>query len=81
MPGAGNDLRKYSEIRFLAVWFFISLCPAPSIDDVDGNKRADCLSPLIGGRVSACSGRNGDAQDKAGHGRVLLLRFLPRDRK
>jgi hypothetical protein len=29
--------------------FFISLCPAPSIDEVDGNKRADCLSPLIAG--------------------------------
>jgi hypothetical protein len=24
--------------------FFISLCPAPSIDDADGQKRADCLS-------------------------------------
>jgi len=32
----------------LKLWFFIPLCPAPSID----------------------------AQDKAGHGRFLLLRFL-----
>ena len=36
--------------------FFLFLCPAPSIGDVVGNKRADCLSPLTGGRVSACSG-------------------------
>jgi hypothetical protein len=43
--------------------FYISLCPAPSIGDVDGNKRADCLSPLTGGQVFACSDRNGDAQD------------------
>jgi len=25
--------------------FFITLCPAPSIGDADGNKRADYLSP------------------------------------
>jgi hypothetical protein len=42
--------------------FFISHCPAPSIGDAGGNKRADCLSPPKGGRVSACSGRKGDAQ-------------------
>jgi hypothetical protein len=69
------------ENRFYALGLLLSHCPAPSIGDSDGNKRADCLSPLKGGRVSACSGRNGDAQDKAGHGRALLLRFLARDRK
>jgi hypothetical protein len=37
--------------------FFISPCPAPSIGDADGKRRADCLSPLISGRVSARSGR------------------------
>jgi len=61
--------------------FFISLCPAPSIGDAEGNKRADCLTPRKSGRVSACSARNGDAQEEAGHGRFLLLRFLSRDRK
>ena len=30
---------------------------------MDGKKRADCLSPPQGGRVSACSGRCDDAQD------------------
>jgi hypothetical protein len=51
------------ENRFYALGLLLSHCPAPSIGDSDGNKRADCLSPLKGGRVSACSGRNGDAQN------------------
>ena len=37
---------------------------------------ADCLSPPPGGRVSACAGCRGDAQDKAGRGRFLLVTFL-----
>jgi hypothetical protein len=37
------------EKGFLKVWFFIFLCPAPSIGVADGNKRADCLSPPQGG--------------------------------
>ena len=41
------------------------LCPALSIGDADGNKCADCLSPLKGGRVSGCSGRIVDAQGSA----------------
>jgi len=41
--------------------WFDPLCPAPSIDAADGIKRADCLSPPIGERVSAGSGRYGDA--------------------
>jgi len=55
--------------------FFSSLCSAPSIDDADGIKRADCLSLPDGRRVSARSGRFGDAQDQAEHGRFLLVRF------
>ena len=34
------------------------------------------LNPPLGGRASARSGRNGEAQGQAGHGRFLLLRFL-----
>jgi hypothetical protein len=55
--------------------FYNSLCPAPSINDADGFKRADCLSLPDGRRVSARSGRFGDAQEKAGHGSFLLVRF------
>jgi hypothetical protein len=47
-----------SAVRILV----ISLCHAPSIDDADGKKRADCLTPPKGGGVSARSGRVGDAQ-------------------
>jgi hypothetical protein len=65
------------------------LCHAPSIDEVDGQKSADCLSPTVAlakvGRISALSGRFGDAQGSpvgaAGHGRLLLVRFLARARK
>jgi len=65
-----------------ALGLFISLCSAPSIDGADGKKRADCLpasggsEPADGGGVSAWSVRREDAQDKAEHGRYLLLRFL-----
>ena len=44
---------------------FFPLCPAPSIDDTAGEKRADCLTPPKGGGVSACSGRIVDAQGSA----------------
>jgi len=64
----------------LSSWVY-PLCHAPSIDGADGKKHADCLSPLQGGRVSAGSGRFGDAQDTRGTGRVLLVRFLARTRK
>jgi hypothetical protein len=65
----------------VSMGFFYPLCPAPSIDEAAGKKRADCLSPSTDGRVSACSGRYGDAQEEAGHGRLLLVRFLPCGRK
>ena len=55
---------------------FTSLCLAPSIDAVDGKKRADCLTPPKGGGVSACSDHHGDTQGIAGHGRFLLVTFL-----
>jgi hypothetical protein len=55
--------------------WFNSLCPAPIIDDAAGKKHAGCLSTPWGGRVSACSGRFGDAQGEAGRGRFLLVRF------
>ena len=42
------------------------LCHAPSIDDADGKKPADCLTPSQDGGVSAGSGRFGDAQDNLG---------------
>jgi hypothetical protein len=35
--------------------FFISLCPAPSIDGANGNKRAGCL-PASGGSEPAAGG-------------------------
>ena len=42
-----------------------------------GREKACGLSELAdGGRVSARSDRIGDAQEEAGHGRFLLLRFL-----
>jgi len=53
----------------------LSHCPALRIDDADGNKRADCLSPLKGGRVSARSGRNGDAQDTRDTGVLFCFVF------
>jgi hypothetical protein len=56
--------------------FNFPLCPAPSIDDMDRKKRADCLTPPNGGGVSACSVRFGDAQDQAGQGGFLLVTFL-----
>jgi len=60
-----------------------SLCPAPSIGDAAGKKHANLFesrrSEAKAGRVSA--GRVDDAQDQAGHGRLLLVRFLPRGRK
>jgi len=34
------------------------------------------LTPPKGGGVSARSGRNDDAQEEAGHGRLLVVRFL-----
>jgi len=58
-----------------------SLCPAPSIGEVNGKNRADLLDSAAGGRVSARSGRIDDAQDQAGHRRFLLVRFLSRERK
>jgi hypothetical protein len=67
--------------RLLGSDFFISLCPAPSIGEGAGKKRADLFESAAGGRVSASSGRIDDAQDQAGHRRFLLVRFLSRERK
>ncbi|MBC2736385.1 MAG: hypothetical protein HF981_18645 [Desulfobacteraceae bacterium] len=42
-----------------------------------GPKKARGLSEsAAGGRVSACSGRIGDAQDNAEHGRFVLVTFI-----
>ena len=75
-PQASGSPLEGDSITVFEFMVYIALCPALSIDGADGKKRADCLSPPTGGGVSACSGRNDDAQDKAGHGRFLLLRFL-----
>ena len=64
MSGFRDGIGEFAMRRNSAfgVLGLVPLCPAPRIGDVDGKKRADCLSPLLSGRVSACSGRNGDAQ-------------------
>jgi len=64
--------------RCLGSGFF---CPAPSIGEVAGKKRAALFESADGGRVSAGSGRIDDAQDQAGLGRFLWVRFLSRERK
>jgi hypothetical protein len=62
----------------LNVWFFVSLCPAPSIDDADGISERTVyppqagLRPLKGESVSARSGRSDDTQGSAKHLRTRV---------
>lgn len=58
---------------------FNSLCPAPSIPSADEKTRrlSEPRRSLREGGVSfGGSERRLDAQDEAGHGRFLLVRFL-----
>jgi len=55
----------------------LPLCHAASIDDADGTKRADGLSPPQAGEFPRAPAACGDAQGSplgdAGHGRLLLV--------
>jgi hypothetical protein len=44
-------------------WFWNSLCPAPSIADSAGQKRADCLSEASFRVLRPCQGRAGKSGD------------------
>jgi hypothetical protein len=69
-------LSKWDRKKVLALWVLVS--PLSRAEHRRcGREKACGLSEIgDGGRVSARSDRIGDAQEEAGHGRVLLLRFL-----
>jgi hypothetical protein len=65
----------------LTLWFFISLCSAPSIVAADEKKRTDCLSPPQAGefpRAPAVATKRRVERDK---GVFFCFVFYSRERK